>query len=108
MQELGLECLHLCPEGGPLSHVTLALATACMNSRIRSSGLSAVEISEIWTLRDQFMGAQLAIFDFHLIRQQHLNREQNHPYSAKSKAQSKQDGTTCDINVGDLHVGRKG
>ena len=47
-------------------------------------------------------GEQLPISDLHLIRQQHLNLERNHPYSAKSKAQGKQGGTTCDINIGDL------
>ena len=40
MKELGLECLHICPEVGPFITVTLALATANMNSRIRHHGLS--------------------------------------------------------------------
>ena len=44
IQALGLECLHIYPEGGPLSKVTLVLATARMNSRIRQGGLSAREL----------------------------------------------------------------
>ena len=42
IEELGLELLNLSPEGGPVSDVTLALATANTNtnSRIRCDGLS--------------------------------------------------------------------
>ena len=46
IEELGLELLSLNPEGGPMSKVTLALATANINSRIRRDGLSA---REVWT-----------------------------------------------------------
>ena len=49
IEELGLELLNLSPEGGPVSDVTLALATANTNSRIRRDGLSA---REVWTQRD--------------------------------------------------------
>ena len=42
IEELGLELLNLSPEGGP--DVTLALATANTNSRIRPVGLSAQEV----------------------------------------------------------------
>ena len=35
VEELGLELLNISPEGGPISRVTLALATANLNSRIR-------------------------------------------------------------------------
>ena len=41
IEELGLELLNLSPEGGPVSDVILALATANTNSRIRRDGLSA-------------------------------------------------------------------
>ena len=40
IEELGLEILHIAPEGGPISRLTLAQATANMNSRIRRDGLS--------------------------------------------------------------------
>ena len=53
IEELGLELLNLSPEGGPVSDVTLALATANTNSRIRRDGLSA---REVWTQRDQLTG----------------------------------------------------
>ena len=41
IQELALECLHISPEGGPLSNVTLALATSNMNGRLRKGGISS-------------------------------------------------------------------
>ena len=60
IEELGLELLNLSPKGGPVSDVTLALATANTNSRIRRDGLSA---REVWTQRDQLTGEQLPIVD---------------------------------------------
>ena len=49
VKELGLGCLHICPEGGPVTTVTLALATANMNSvfvimvcQPRKCGLSVI------------------------------------------------------------------
>ena len=44
IEELGLELLNLSPEGGPVSDVTLALATANTNFRIQRDGLSAWEV----------------------------------------------------------------
>ena len=71
VKELGLECLHICPEGGPVTTVTLALATANMNSRIRYHGLSA---KEVWTQHDQVTGDQLALDDRQIILKQHCER----------------------------------
>ena len=80
IQEFGLECLKLSPEGGLLTGVTLALATSHMNARIRSNGISA---SEMWTQRDQISGEQLAIDDRQIIVKQHFERVQNHGRSSK-------------------------
>ena len=99
IKELGLECLHLNPDGGPLNRVTLALATANMNSRIRKGGLSA---KEVWTQRDQITGEQLPINDRQLIMQQHFNRQQNHGLSAQSKAHGKPKPHCPSVHVGDL------
>ena len=49
IQELESELLRQDPSGGADSSLTLALATATLNSRIRSRGLSA---REMWTQRD--------------------------------------------------------
>ena len=82
VQELINEILNIQPSKGPVSKVTLALATNQMNERIRHHGLSA---KEIWTQRDQFTGSQLPLSDLQLINKQHISRNTNHPYSSKSK-----------------------
>lgn len=99
IEELGLECLHLSPEGGPISELTLALATANMNARIRKGGLSA---REVWTQRDQISGEQLPLVDKQLILHQQLSRAQNHHPSARTKAPGKSLAPTLNFQVGDL------
>ena len=99
IEELGLELLNLSPEGGPVSDVTLALATANTNSRIRRDGLSA---QEVWTQRDQLTGEQLPIVDRQLILSQNYSRQQNHAPSAKSKARGRTNLPTVAVSVGDL------
>ena len=99
IEELGLELLNLSPEGGPVSDVTLALATANTNSRIRRDGLSA---QEVWTQRDQLTGEQLPIVDRQLILSQNYSRQQNHASSAKSKARGRTNRPSAAISAGDL------
>ena len=98
IQELGHECLNVAPEGGPLSKVTLATATSCMNSRIRHNGMSA---TETWTQRDQLTGQQLPMSDTHIIDAQHSMRMTNHDSSARSKSRGKS-GPVSTFKVGDL------
>ena len=99
IQELGLECLHLSPEGGPLSKLTLALATSNMNSRLRNDGLAAIEV---WTQRDQISGDQLPIDDREYIKKQHISRLENHTPSAVSKSRGRVKATPSPLKVGDL------
>ena len=99
VEELGLELLHLSPEGGPISKVTLAMATASMNSRLRYSGLSA---QEVWTQRDQVTGEQLPLSDRDLINQQNQQRLLNHPHSATAKCHGKVQKNKNVITIGDL------
>ena len=56
--ELSCELLHIAPEGGAVSALTIAVATANMNMRVRKCGLLAHEIR---TQRDQVSGEQLPI-----------------------------------------------
>ena len=98
-KELGAECLHITPDGGPLSRLILSLATANMNSRIRKGGLSA---REVWTQRDQITGVQLPVEDRELITQQHQEHLTNHPISAKSKSGGKPPLGTPQLSIGDL------
>jgi len=88
VQELEQELLKTSQRGGFITAMTLANATARLNSPIRSRGLSS---REMWTQRDQFSNAQLLISDMTLITAQHHARELNHPYSGRSKAHKMDD-----------------
>ncbi|XP_078384150.1 LOW QUALITY PROTEIN: uncharacterized protein LOC144666624 [Oculina patagonica] len=99
IQELEHELLRLQPEGGPVSPRTLSVATANLNSRIRSRGLSA---REMWTQRHQFTNSQIPLTNHALIREQHLQRLENHPHSETSKAPRVVFRSSPSISVGDL------
>ena len=87
------------PCGGPVSLLSLAIATAQLNSRIRGRGLSA---REIWFQRDQFSNEQLPISDRAILSEQHHSRLQNHEHSQISKAPRGKDAPVPTIQVGDL------
>jgi len=78
VQELEIELLRLDALGSALSEVTLAVATANVNFRIRSRGLSS---RELWYQRDHFTNRQLPMSDEELITKQHNQRLINHPRS---------------------------
>ena len=99
IKELIRELLILQPEGGPVSDLILSTAVANLNSRYRSSGMSS---QELWTQRDQVTGKQLPIKDREIIIQQHMNREKNHPYSEKCKAQGKLCLPSANVDIGTL------
>ena len=99
VQELEIELLRQDPLGGAVSEVTLAVATANLNSRIRPRGLSS---REMWSQRDQFSNRQLPMSDEDLITKQHDQRLINHPHSMKSKAPMALPRPTPGIEVGDL------
>lgn len=98
VQELE-ELLRQQPCGGPIPERLLAIATACLNTRLQSRGLSA---REMWTQRDQFTCAQLPLADEELIRLQHNIRQRNHAHSEKSKAPHGKTVVPSVIEVGDL------
>lgn len=87
MQEVERELLYHDSLGGIVSCLALAVATANLNARIRSRGLSA---REIWTQRDQFSNQQLPLQDQDIIMRQH-ERIANHLHSEKSKASKSQE-----------------
>ena len=97
--ELEEELLKQESTGGPVSQLSLAIAVARLNSRIRYSGLSA---REFWTQRSQFTHEQMPISDRENLIRQHTLRAQNHPSSEKSKHKSKKSATSYNIYVGDL------
>ena len=98
VQEVEMELIRLQPEKGPVSTVTLALATANTNSRIRRDGLSA---RELWTQRDQLTGSQLPFDDEALKRSQFGSRQKNHSASSASKARGRGPNSHS-VSVGDL------
>ena len=85
IEELSLELLHLAPEGGPVSQVTLSLPVASMNSHVRGGWLSSWEV---WTQHDQVTGDQLPVDDRQLIVSKIKSRVGKHAASAKSKARA--------------------
>jgi hypothetical protein len=99
IQELEGELLRLEPLGGATSSVTLAIATATLNSRILSRGLSA---REMLTQRDQFSNHQIPLSDRELVLKQHEMRNTNHEHSEKSKTPLMKTVETPHVEVGDL------
>ena len=82
VEELEGEIAHQQPQGGAITHVRLAVATALLNSGVRGRGLSA---REMWTQRDQHTSEQMPVPDHKLITEQHLLRTTNHTHSELSK-----------------------
>ena len=88
VQEVENELLRRDPLGGPVSPVTLSVATATLNARIRSRGLS---VREMWTHRDQFSNPQIPLHDQNLIVQQHEQRIFQPPSQREGKGPHRQE-----------------
>lgn len=99
IQELEHELLRQEPLGGTVTNLSLAVATATLNSRLRACGLSS---REMWTQRDQFTNAQIPLGDDSLLATQHQQRLQNHPFSERSKAPLSLTRSDPPIAIGDL------
>ena len=93
------ELLRQVPNNGPVTNLSLSIAIARLNSRLRRHGISA---HELWTQRNQFTHDQLPISDRNIIINQHKQRQKNHPYSERSKNWKKNATNPPNINVGDL------
>ena len=99
IRELEEELLRQEPRGGAASTLTLSIAVAGLNSRIRSRGLSSWEML---TQRDQFTHSQLPVSDRQLIDEQHQQRLRNHHFSEKAKADHHKSSPSAAAEVGDL------
>lgn len=97
--EVEEELLRQAPNGDPVTNLSLTVAIARLNSRLRRNGVSA---HELWTQRNQYTHDQLPISDRDVISNQYKQRQQNHPYSERSKNPKRRDFTAPKINVGDL------
>ena len=82
-----------------MSLLTLAVATANLNARIRSRGLSS---REMWTQRDQFSNHQIPLHHQSIIIKQHEQRITNHSHSEKAKAPISRRRPANNITVSDL------
>lgn len=83
VQELEEEIKRVSPGGSQITPTQLASATATLNSRLRSRGLSA---REMLYMRDQHSFAQIkSVTDDFLIEDQHQSRISNHEQSMRSK-----------------------
>lgn len=99
IRELEDELLRQNPGCRGVNDLSLATATATLNSRIRNRGLSA---RELWFQRDQFNNTQIPISDYDMLTQQHEHRLYNHKSSESSKAPRGKLPTEPTVNVGDL------
>ncbi len=99
VEELELELLKQEPSGGMVSELSLATATARLNARIRTRGLSA---REMLFQRDQFTNNQIPVTDMDLINEQHQAKLKNHQYSERSKAPLKDMRSDAVVDVGDI------
>ena len=99
VQEVEYELLQQDPTGGSVSPVTLSIALSCLNSRLRSRGLSA---REMWSQRNQYTNGQTSVSDTHLSESLHLCRLENHKLSELSKAPCGLPRPRYNIKPGDL------
>ena len=99
IKELIRELLIIQPEGGPVSSLVLSQAVANLNSRYRSTGMSA---QELWTKRDQITGSPLPVEDRDIIIQQYQTRCKNHKKSQKCKSHGKPPHPKTSVTVGSL------
>ena len=99
MLELEEELLRQEPGRGPVTELSLAIATARLNSRLRSQGLSS---RELWTQRNQFSNEQIPINDLQHILAKQKSRQANHPFSEAAKGGSQPQAPVPPLQVGDL------
>ena len=99
IQELEDELRRLLNRSDKISPTTLAIATAHLNSRVRSNGMSS---REILLQRDQFTNNQLPIHDKSVIESQYERRTNNHEPSMTSKRGTQQTLPPPNICPGDI------
>ncbi len=97
--ELEEELLGKEPGGGPVSELGLSVATASFNSRLRSQGLSSLEL---WTQHNQFTNEQIPLNDLQYIIAEHQARQTNHQYSENAKGVLRPCTPVTSPKVGDV------
>ena len=102
--ELRCELKRINPEGGAVSMATLAIATSRLNSRLRHSGMSSLELL---CARDQYTHSMISVDDRELISQLQTARLKNHPYDYTCKSRTHGRLPPTHVAPGDLvyHAG---
>ena len=93
------EICRLKPEGGSVSEIELSIAVANLNSRVRETGYSAIEL---WTSRDMITGGGLSLDFDNIIKNKVARRESHHFPSAKYKGRGKTSENIVNVEIGDL------
>ena len=93
------ELLRQEPGGGLVTELSLAIATAQLNSRLRSQGLSS---RELCTQRNQFSNEQIPIYDLQHILAKQKARQANYPLSEAAKGGYRPEAPVPSLQVGDL------
>ena len=99
IQELEMELKRISPEGTPVTSTELAVATASLNERIRSRGLSA---KEMLFQRDGFTGSQISVEDAVIGDQQYESRLSNHATKASKHIPSQSHTPLSAFSKGDI------
>ncbi|KAI0243119.1 hypothetical protein LSAT2_008376, partial [Lamellibrachia satsuma] len=99
IRELEDELLRQEPMGGAVTSLSLAIATARLNYRVRNRGLLA---KELLVQRDQFSNQQISVSDLTMMLEQQKHRIDNHPHSERSKAPGMNVLPSTEVAVGDL------
>ena len=97
--QLEEELLRQEPSGGPVIELSLAIATARLNSRLCSQGPSS---RELWTQRNQFSNEQIPINDLQHTLTEQKARQANHPLSEAAKGGYRPQTPIPPLQVGDL------
>ena len=99
ISEFHIELCKLKPSGGKITETELSLIISNMNSRVRESGYSSLEI---WTMRDQYTGEKLPIEDSTLIQNKYERRLKKHESSAKYRGRGKEQEEKVDVIKGEI------
>lgn len=99
ISEFHEEVAKLQPGGGPITETILSLAVSRLNSKVRGSGFSSIEM---WTKRGMDSGASVDVKDEDLIMQKQEERIKNHLSSAKYKSRGKTSANTPAVQCGDV------
>ena len=99
VQELEVAIQHQDFHNETINDINLAIATARINNKIRSNGLSA---REVFTHRDQFSHNQIPLEDKQVIFEKHASALKSHQYSEQNKSRGNPIRQAPSISVGDL------